>query len=116
MNETQAAKTGTWIAEDVPMYMIDNRENKPRRDEDVTMSAPISLGKHLSYTGALIKVAEHLESIAKLRITGREKTETFYRTAAQLFLAADETVGSYYPLTFGLQIHGRFYRVRNVTS
>jgi len=115
MNNATGANTGTWIAEDIPMYLIDGK-NAPSTDEGYGMTAQREHGRNLSYTDALEMMAGKLREIADLEMIRRDRTEGFYRAAAQLFLSAADSVGGFYPVEFGLQIYGRFYRVRNVTA
>lgn len=113
MNTNSRGKnTGTWTAEDVPMYMVDKSQRRPMTDEDAAMSAPNRLGKDLPYREALALVAAHLLKSATYNFIERDGSAEFYRSAAAMFGSAAGTDEGYHPLEFGLQIHGRFYRVR----
>lgn len=115
MSKTTGPNTGTWIAESVPMYEITGK-NVPTTDEGFGMTARQEFGRGLSYTDALEVIAGKLTELAAPEYSRSDHTGEFHRAAAALFLSAADTVGGYMPLDFGLQIHGRFWRIRNITA
>lgn len=98
-----------WIAEDVPWYLIDKDRERPWRDEDVAMSAPIIIAKG-TYLEAIDAMGKHMQKISEMNHVQRGGEGAMYRMAMGVFLA-----GSYvdprYPKELGLRVEGRYYRV-----
>lgn len=105
-----------WIAEDVPMYMVDTRLRQPMTDEDAGMSAPNRLARNVTYAEACAVVAKHLEEISLLNFVQRDGQTKAYQAASAMFEAAAPTGESRYPMTFGVQVAGRFHRVRRAND
>lgn len=94
----------TWIAEHVPWYLIDKTLDRPWRDEDVAMSAPVNLGEYGTETDARVAVASDLVRSAEFGHVTRGGDAPKYMAAATAILAGVD----------GVRIYGRFWRVREV--
>jgi hypothetical protein len=99
----------TYIAEDIPAYMLHPDERRPMTDEDAAMSAPRTLGKGLTRTEAARVVADHLHGIANMRHVQMAGESPMYRAAATMFEASDATHSD---TGLTLRIWGRVYRIR----
>jgi hypothetical protein len=94
----------SWIAEDVPWYMIDKSADRPWRDEDVAMSSPRKFGEYATVEEARQAVAGDLEASSGYGFIVRGGEREKYLAAAQAVLAGVD----------GVRVHGRYYRVRQV--
>ena len=92
----------SWIAEDVPWYMIDKSVRGPRTDEDAGMSAPVRLGEYATEQEARQAVAGHLEEISTFNFIVRGGERELFLNAAQTILQG----------AYGIRIHGRYHTVR----
>lgn len=94
----------TYIAENVPWYMVDSSIEKPWRDEDVAMSAPV-----VYYTGDSEEEARDAMSNALLDISmfgfvKRSGESGIYVNASDFIISGGD----------GVRIFGRYYRIREV--
>lgn len=95
----------SWIAEDVPWYLVQPDLRRPSMtDEDVAMSAPRRLGEFATRGEAQAAVADDLEVSSHFNFIVRGGEREKYVLAAEAILAGVD----------GVQIHGRYYRVREV--
>lgn len=95
----------SWIAEDVPWYLITPSEKRlTMTDEDYAMSAPRRFGEFATEAEARSAVAGNLEESATYGFIVRGGEREKYLVAAQAVLAGVD----------GVRIHGRYYRVREV--
>lgn len=94
----------TYIAEDVPWYMVDSSVEKPWRDEDRAMSAPIIVCPATSEEEARSKLAMRLLEISEYNFVKREGGDLMYVSAANFILRGGD----------GVRISGRYYRIREV--
>lgn len=94
----------TYIAEDVPWYMIDKSIEAPWRDEDVAMSAPTAIHTGEDEEHARGKIAMHLLNVSEMDHVWRSGNPQMYVSAANFFLRGGD----------GLRISGRYYRIREV--
>jgi len=92
----------TYIAEDVPWYMVDKYAERPWRDEDMAMSAPVYSGD--SEEDARGKLAMRLLGISEYDFVQRHGDGQMYVSAANFILRGGD----------GIRISGRYYRIREV--
>lgn len=98
-----------FVAEDVPAYSVEPGSERPWRDEDLGMSAPIRYGSFDTEDDArkalIAAVAEHVAYYRpKAEIPG-----SYYRKDFELWSAVEAA------LTAGvtvIKVHGRYLRVR----
>jgi len=93
-----------YIAEDVPWYMVDTSVEKPWRDEDVAMSAPVNVYSGDSEEDARGKLAMRLLGISEYDFVQRRGNGQMYVSAANFILRGGD----------GIRISGRYYRIREV--
>jgi hypothetical protein len=101
--------TETWIAEDVPAYLIFKEERRPMTDYDAAMSARHIIAKAADRTAAARAMADHLHSTANIRHVQLGGESDMYRAAAEMFEASGSTRSDTAPM---LRIWGRVYRIR----
>lgn len=94
----------SWIAEDVPWYLVAGsaKDVPPMTDEDRAMSAPRRFGEFATRGEAQAAVADDLEMSSHFRFIVRGGEREKYVLAAEAILAGVD----------GVRIHGRYYRVR----
>lgn len=95
----------SWIAEDVPWYMIDKSVDRPWRDEDVAMSAPRRLGKVDREDEARTLAVEDITECAHYNHVARAGETEMYLAQAEKIASGEAD---------GVKIHGRYWRVREV--
>lgn len=96
----------SWIAEDVPWYLVARfaRDVSPMTDEDRAASAPRRFGEFATRGEAQAAVASDLETSSHFGFVVRGGEREKYILAAEAILAGVD----------GVRIHGRYYRVREV--
>lgn len=98
------AEITRYVAEDVPWYRVDRSQKSPWRDEDLAMSAPRKLGECDTEDEARGVLSDYLLTCARMGHISREGERPMLQAAAMAVLLGVE-----------VRVHGRFYRVREVT-
>lgn len=91
-----------YIAEDGPWYMVDTTVERPWRDEDVAMSAPVRIGEFDTLEEAQNALHDKLWEYSEHDFIVRSGESVKYQIAAAAILAGVN----------GIRIDGRYYRVR----
>lgn len=99
----------TWIAEDVPWYLVDKSPRSRElqlgmTDEDYSMSAVRNLGEFADRRSAQIALSAELGQISTHRLIVDRDERWTYESAAHAVLAGVD----------GIRIHGRYYQIRQV--
>jgi len=92
----------SFIAEDIPWYQVTGKPLRAMTDEDYAMSAPRRLGKFGTVKEAREALAMDLLESSTYSFVVRGGEQEKYVMAAQAVRAGVD----------GVQIHGRYYRVR----
>lgn len=106
MTSVERSIAATWIAEDVPWYSVDQREQGPQTDEDAGMSARDELGRFATEREARVQVAAHLMRISEYNFVVRSGEQSLFVAAAEAIRAG----------VAGIRIHGRYHTVRKTES
>lgn len=101
--------TETWIAEDVPAYLVFKDARRPQTDEDAAMSAAQTVVRVSTRDAAALAMRDHLYKIANMSHKQYDNESPMHRAAGDMFDASRDAV-----LDPGLtlRIWGRVYRIR----
>ena len=92
----------------VPAYEFDPKAERPWRDEDVAMSAPILVAKDQSFESACEVAADRMTKTSTMNHVVMGGEQGIYAIAAAFFAAAKTRR---YPADLSIQISGRVLRV-----
>lgn len=105
-------ETPKFIAEDVPAHNVEPWLDKPRRDEDCAMSAPVRVGRFDTEDLARQALVDCLTKIAD-GYKERAEFSEYYKKDFLLFSAAAAVLSCG---STAVKVYGRYYRVRPVNE